>query len=209
MSYSRSPQTTVIVILLSPLLLFSLSTVVESSDILALFPFPARSHYAVVDRLLLELARRGHRLTVYTPFPKSDLNATTTTDNYVQVNVSGCIRLPTAEITPDNMLDYSGTYDGLSLLYELTPTYEDMINCEPLMRLLNSSSDSYNRKKKYDLLLTECFHTDIMLLFAHAFKIPFITMTPNVMFPWLTDRSTLMYVIKKLITSSLMNYDLI
>jgi hypothetical protein len=55
------------------LLVFALLPVAlnDGAKILGVFSFPARSHLIVHKALLLELARRGHEITVVSAFPES------------------------------------------------------------------------------------------------------------------------------------------
>jgi glucuronosyltransferase len=46
-------------------------TLSHGARILGVFPFPARSHLIVHKALMLELARRGHEVTVVSSFPES------------------------------------------------------------------------------------------------------------------------------------------
>jgi hypothetical protein len=43
----------------------------HGARILGLFPFPAKSHLIVQKALMLELARRGHEITMVSGFPES------------------------------------------------------------------------------------------------------------------------------------------
>jgi glucuronosyltransferase len=43
----------------------------HGARILGIFPFPARSHHIVHKALMLELARRGHEVTVVSAFPEN------------------------------------------------------------------------------------------------------------------------------------------
>ena len=45
-----------------------LATQIDGAKILGVFPFPARSHLIVQKALMLELARRGHEVTILTHF---------------------------------------------------------------------------------------------------------------------------------------------
>ena len=44
---------------------------IRAAKVLGVFPFPARSHLIVDKTLMLELARRGHEVTVVSPFPEN------------------------------------------------------------------------------------------------------------------------------------------
>jgi hypothetical protein len=41
------------------------------AKVLSVFPFPSRSHLIVQKALMFELARRGHEVTVVSPFPEN------------------------------------------------------------------------------------------------------------------------------------------
>lgn len=42
----------------------------DGANILGVFPMPAKSHMTVHSALMKELARRGHNVTVFSPFPE-------------------------------------------------------------------------------------------------------------------------------------------
>lgn len=57
--------------------------VTDGAQILAMLPYPAKSHWNVVDAVLQTLVARGHNVTVITPFMKNERVA-----NYTEVDVS-------------------------------------------------------------------------------------------------------------------------
>jgi nucleoside-diphosphate-sugar epimerase len=44
--------------------------VTDGARILGVFPQPAKSHMTINSALMKELARRGHQVTVFSPFPE-------------------------------------------------------------------------------------------------------------------------------------------
>ena len=42
----------------------------DGANILGIFPVPVKSHMIVHSALMKELARRGHQVTVFSPFPE-------------------------------------------------------------------------------------------------------------------------------------------
>jgi glucuronosyltransferase len=42
----------------------------DGANILGVFPMPAKSHMVVHSALMKELARRGHQVTVFSPYPE-------------------------------------------------------------------------------------------------------------------------------------------
>ncbi|XP_065219004.1 UDP-glycosyltransferase UGT5-like isoform X7 [Planococcus citri] len=151
--------------------------VASSYKILAVFPFPSKSHYAIPDPLLMRLVELGHEVTVYTHYPKKENNI----PNYKDIDIGHCF----PALTPLLTMDSSATL-GSSLFLRLyvtffTDLFTTLDECEPLIELLNST-------EKYDVFLTEAFATDAMLMYAWKFNIPAITVVPNVMLPWLSSR---------------------
>lgn len=69
-------------------LISSLAAFCECAAILGLVPMPSKSHYIVVGRLLKELAKRGHRVTVVSAFPEEDESVA----NYTHVSVPDILK---------------------------------------------------------------------------------------------------------------------
>lgn len=144
----------------------------NSYKILGLFPFPGKSHYAVFDPLMVELAKRGHNVTVYNTFPKSY-----TIENYREIDLSKCFLLPN-EGGIEQMKNMASTrFKAVHLLFEFTPSYEEITNCKHVLDLWNSTED-------YDVLITEAFNTDVFFLYGEKLNIPMIAFHTNVPLPW-------------------------
>lgn len=162
------------------LTLTSLISVAYSYNILGVLPFQAKSHYAFIDPLMVRLAELGHNVTIYDPYPKSEK-----LPNYNEIDVSECFVFGTLYEEIDTFIKTAASpFSTLWYSFEETLAVfqkENFDKCAPLKELLNSTV-------KYDLFITEAFLTDLTLLFVNKFKIPFITCTPNVPFPWLADR---------------------
>ena len=52
------------------LILISCLCTTDGANILGVFPIPVKSHMTVHSPLMKELARRGHQVTVFSPFPE-------------------------------------------------------------------------------------------------------------------------------------------
>lgn len=150
--------------------------VASSYKILGLFPFPSKSHYRVFDPLMVELANRGHNVTVYNTFPK-----TYTIQNYHEVDISSCFGLPDI-VGIDQMKAISRTpFETIYMLYEFMPKFEEIAYCKPIIELWNTT-------EKYDVLITETFNTDIFFLYAEKLNIPSIAFHSNVPMPWHSEQ---------------------
>lgn len=135
----------------------------HSYKILGLFPYPAKSHYACFDPLMLELAKRGHRVTVYSPFPK-----THRIPNYEEVDLSACFTSPNFLSLGEMRLYESDPFLTTRVIFEFMPNHHQILSCEPLRRLFNST-------EKFDVLVTEFFNTEFFTLFGWRLKVPVIT----------------------------------
>lgn len=62
------------------IVLFSLCNNITGAKILALFAMPSPSHQILVEPFLRALTRRGHQVTMVSPFPSGK-----TTENYTEV----------------------------------------------------------------------------------------------------------------------------
>ncbi|XP_065219030.1 UDP-glycosyltransferase UGT5-like isoform X32 [Planococcus citri] len=146
--------------------------------ILAILPFPSNSHYAIPDPLLVRLAELGHEVTVYNQFPKKNKILS----NYNEIDIGPCFPGMPESLTMDRMSSTGSNLiaDLVGMIF-VVPRYDEIKNCQPLMELLDSN-------EKYDLFLTESFLSDIMLMYSAKFQIPLITVVPNIMLPWLSNR---------------------
>lgn len=154
---------------------------IECYNILGLFPLPAKSHYAVFDPLMTELANRGHNVTVYNAFPKNH-----SIPNYREVDVSKCFPVP--QVSDIAQMDSVKKTDfrAVQVIFHFGPPPEKIKDCEPIMKLVNTSD-------KFDLLITEFFNNDFFFLFADKFDIPSIAIHSNGLNAFQCERMGLPY----------------
>lgn len=148
----------------------------QAAKILALFPYPLKSHFIMFDALLVELAKRGHQLTVVNAFPKKQPVA-----NYTEVDVSGCFRLPSLRFEIERAFSYHSSL--LRDLFSYVEAYDNILACEPLRQLANSSPPLH-----FDLVITEIFSSDAMLGYVHRFGAPLISFCSTPLLTWASDR---------------------
>lgn len=146
----------------------------HTSKILALFPYPLKSHFIMFDALLVELAKRGHNVTVVTTFPKK-----IAIQNYTEIDVSSCFQLPAIRFELERAFSYHSSL--LRDLFSYVQAYDDILKCPPMRDLIYTS-------EKYDLIITEIFSSDAMLAYVHQFKIPFISFCSTPLLTWASDR---------------------
>lgn len=166
------------ILALSLWLIANFTSTASSYNILGIFPVQAKSHYAFIDPLMIQLAKRGHRVVSYSPFPK---NYRIT--NYTDVSIAECFGTRPTYSSIDSMVKMSTNPFILSLylLGSFNFSVERFENCAPLVQLLNST-------EKYDILVTESFITEFGLVFAAKFGIPVVSFVPNSLASWMAGR---------------------
>lgn len=148
----------------------------QAAKILALFPYPLKSHFIMFDALLVELAKRGHQLTVVNAFPKKQPVA-----NYTEVDVSNCFRLPSLRFEIERAFSYHSSL--LRDLFSYVEAYDNILACEPMRQLANASPSLH-----FDLVITEIFSSDAMLGYVHRFGAPLISFCSTPLLTWASDR---------------------
>ncbi|KAG8272882.1 UDP-glucuronosyltransferase 1-1 [Homalodisca vitripennis] len=131
-----------------------------SANILAVFPHPGKSHFDVFEPLVLELAARGHQMTVMSFYPQK-----TPVANYTDISLVGTspLRLNRVKIGggDDTMSDtFSVSNVGLHLCSKI-------FKSKPVLDLLESDA-------RFDLIILEMFDSDCFLGLVHKYKVPHI-----------------------------------
>lgn len=144
------------------------------SKILALFPYPLKSHFIMFNALLVELAKRGHQVTIVNTFPKK-----IPPSNFRDVDVSSCFQLPSIRFEIERAFSYNSSL--LRDFFSYVQAYDDILKCDPMHELISTT-------EKFDLIITEIFSSDAMLAYVHQFKIPFISFCSTPLLTWASDR---------------------
>lgn len=146
----------------------------HAANILAVLPHQGFSHHMVYLPILRELANRGHNVTVISNFPTDHSNIT-------DVSIMGSVPLynNNASISdaPEPMNEVQFSLNTMWSFYTKGKLYESMFTVDSVKQLINGPS-------KYDLLLTEHFNSELNLIFAYKFNIPFILMSSCNLLPW-------------------------
>ncbi|KAH8283702.1 hypothetical protein KR018_012601, partial [Drosophila ironensis] len=147
------------------------------SRILAAFLFPAKSHFMMTNALIRELVARGHEVTNISPVSLANENLG---PNYKEVLFAPFdswkdIRQSTNIDSVMDMTDLS-MVDFLQMVYAMGLHSTDFAFEQPeLQAIINAK----NKIGQYDLLLTEQFYNDGVLILAHIFQIPVVTISTS------------------------------
>ncbi|RLU22281.1 hypothetical protein DMN91_004559 [Ooceraea biroi] len=149
--------------------------------ILGVFGHLGKSHFDMFQPLLEELARRGHRVTVISYFPRSEsAKAKKPLPTYKDIN----LRTPDVDVV--NVIDlklvkhgfYSAFLD-LIMLQRFATT-----SCETALLRNAAVAELIRSNETFDVMITESFNTDCFLSFAYRFNVPYLTMSSHQTMPW-------------------------
>ncbi|XP_055628473.1 UDP-glycosyltransferase UGT5-like [Toxorhynchites rutilus septentrionalis] len=153
-----------------------LSDSVQSAKILGVFPTSSRSHYIVGSALMKALAKKGHQVTVISPFPQKK-----PLENYRDITTIEV--LEAVKPTLDNILSFvqKGIYESIKETYKFGHLITNSTMNDPaVVKLIDSN-------EKFDLVVLEMFMNDAMLGFAHHFKTPCVAMSTFGASKWTSD----------------------
>ncbi|XP_053685915.1 UDP-glucosyltransferase 2-like [Sabethes cyaneus] len=144
----------------------------EAYRILSINSSPSRSHVIVQEALAKELARRGHHVTMVSPYPSAS-----SLENYREITVP--IVKPCAGAMASMMKDQSGWAMFMTML-SISDVFMDAmnnsINHPEVRRVI--------RKEKFDLIITPVI-ADFVLGLTQLLDAPAITVCPNSIFGYL------------------------
>lgn len=146
------------------------------SNILAIFPTPARSHQIIFDAILVELYQRGHNLTVVTQYPE-------TLEEYKGIKVLGI----------KGSFNYNSTIEDIynlsaNSIKRVHINFIDHYNFVNNIFLHENMKPIWNKESQYDLILTEMFLTDVFMVVPYMYKVPCITISSSILQPQHSDR---------------------
>lgn len=142
--------------------------------ILGFFPVPFKSYYTFVKPLIIELAKRGHNVTVYTVFSDK-----TPLKEYCEHDIQHCLpALRGGRI--DEIKSSVSVFQVFRYYRYLIPDLKDIVKCAPLVRLFNSTDH-------FDVMLTDLAHYEWHAGFAYKFSTPIVNIFPNTLITWFAD----------------------
>lgn len=155
---------------------------VNTLNILGIFPYEGKSHFFVFQPYLLELAKRGHNLTIISYFPQK-----TAPDNYHDINLGG--KSPIKENVFS--LDRSNYYwDVIKIV--LFVIEAGTVNCQ-IMLADDNVQDLWKSNAKFDLAIVEEFNSDCGKGLAHKLGLPTIGITSHAPMPFYYRKQGILY----------------
>lgn len=148
---------------------------VQSLNILGVFPYQGKSHFYVFDPYLRELTRRGHNVTVITPFPLK-IQAS----NYRDISLADKVK-----VFEDFMPIHRSYLSILQIAFLLT--YVGADNCR-IMLENEEVQHLWKSKAKFDVVVVEQFNSDCALGLAYKLGAPVVGITSHTLMPWQYSR---------------------
>lgn len=149
----------------------------SSSRILAVFPTVSKSHFDFFRPLLDALSSRGHHLTVISSFPREPPSP-----NYTDINLEHFKKVLFNEVEFAELPEVpTGFLNSLGFLYGQVSDFEHTFSHPDVKGLIDSG-------RKFDLVITELWNSDVFLGFGYRFRAPVILMSSCALLPWANAR---------------------
>ncbi|KAK9731815.1 UDP-glucoronosyl and UDP-glucosyl transferase [Popillia japonica] len=164
----------VVIILLITLLLVNY---VSPYRILGVFPHAGKSHFDVFEPMFLELAKKGHNITMISHFPQKKL-----VPGYYDISLAGTTKI-LVNVLPFGIMGnskLSRIFHVFDLAILTNHVCESGLNSQPIQ-------DFIRRNEKYDVVITEFFTTNCFVGLMHVTGGSLIGLTSGGMIPWISD----------------------
>ncbi|KAI4462977.1 UDP-glucosyltransferase [Holotrichia oblita] len=149
----------------------------ECYRILGIFPHSGKSHFDVFEPLFLQLAKRGHNVTVISYFPQKN-----PPPNYHDLSLFGTTPVLT-NVIPFGMMG-GGTFARLYHLFELA--YFTGHACENSLKS-QAFNEFIQRQEKYDVVITEFFTPHCLIGLIQNTGGSLVGLTSSWTMPWVND----------------------
>lgn len=148
---------------------------VNSLRILGVFPYQGKSHFFVFEPYLLELAKRGHDVTVISYFPRRNA-----IENYTDISLAG------KEKILEDALPIQRSYLTTLMIAAFVLNVGTQ-NCKVMLEDKNVQN-LWKTHTKFDVVVTELFNSDCSLGLSYKLGAPVVGFSSHTLLPWQFDR---------------------
>ncbi|XP_044729432.1 uncharacterized protein LOC123292782 [Chrysoperla carnea] len=138
---------------------------VDGAKILGLFPSPSKSHLILGHALLKDLAKKGHEVTMVSPFPLSK-----PVPNYRDIPMADLYKVMQADDGDAKGNQFLTKYSGLSPINIILTVYEMGYNISKAAMEDANVQELIKSKEKFDVVISEVFMNEVLFAFADHFK---------------------------------------
>ncbi|KAF5289139.1 hypothetical protein FQR65_LT02029 [Abscondita terminalis] len=156
---------------------YLLDVIVQTANILGVYPFPSYSHYGLGNTIFKELANRGHKVTVISPF--KEINPT---QNYNQILVDNLIEK--GIVMKKTIMNHIGfnVFQKVNWIDSVGINFTDWALSEPSVKIF------LKQKHNFDLVIFHQFMSDAYNGFCHHFSAPCIAITSMTAPGWINKK---------------------
>lgn len=149
---------------------------VKGARILALIPYNARSHYIVMEPLLLALQDKGHHLTVVSSFPQKPPLA-----HWRDIDLSSILPPVISNYTLEQIRqDMPSPVHAAFFIFK--------INAHVCDKILRDDKIQGLLEERFDLVIGEIFGSDCFNVIVHKLNAPLVSWVTSTMLPWAGGR---------------------
>ncbi|XP_037945448.1 UDP-glycosyltransferase UGT5-like [Teleopsis dalmanni] len=153
-----------------------LQTSTEALNILGVLPFGAHSHYIIGAKILQALARKGHKVTVITPYPLKQ-----PMDNYDEIPIPNAVKV--LQVSKDDLLNTvnRNIVQNIINFHGMGLKVTEAVLQEPGVQKLLLSNQTF------DITLIEVFLSEALYGLAEHFNAPMVAFSSFGAIAWNTD----------------------
>lgn len=134
-------------ILLSVLLVFlACDQIANGYRILGVFPLNSRSHWVMIERLMMGLARRGHQVDVITHFSLKE-----PIPNYTEISLTGSLQQVVNNMSATDIERFNGTSSMYMLAYRTGTMICELLNHPKVRHIVENPPQD----PPYDIVIVE------------------------------------------------------
>lgn len=146
----------------------------ESKEILVVLPIPWYSHTNTFMPVFKELARRGHRVTMVSPFPQEQ-----PLPNWTDLTINATAF---SQVVDDLVTSFVGenVYMFYPVFWRIFTDLMEVAFQQPALQEVITAKNT-----KYDLVITEPFYAqEPLVAFGHKLNVPVVAIHPLSLTPW-------------------------
>ncbi len=151
--------------------------IVESANILGIFPIYSKSHHSINQVILKSLAARGHNVTIFSYFESKE-----SLPNFTEVTIADCPYPYVDSVS----LEESYRYRYVGLINNMKNAKETEFSaCRQLFESPQMKKILETKQVLHDVIIAEMYYSHCYNLLAYEMNVPLIFINPIIISPTL------------------------
>ncbi|XP_065219002.1 UDP-glycosyltransferase UGT5-like isoform X5 [Planococcus citri] len=152
---------------------------ISAHRILAVSPFISYSHFKTMEPILLELANRGHQVTVISNYPQK-----TPVPNYLDIDFTACNKVLFANVS---ITTHPTESSAVRLIFMLSTLHKSITSAECYLKV-ESFQKLLRSNQTFDLVMSEYYHSQLYDTLGLVFGTPVMHVISVPMIPpWVSS----------------------